>query len=646
MLLHRNRSSLLGLCLFCVALAACTLLVIPPREQAKSTSPAEEILSPSPTYTQEVEHVLTICLPSEPASLFIYADTSRAAEIVWQALYEPPVELVDFTPQAVLLKRLPAKDNNDLLFEPVEVQKGNLIVNSDGILVNLSEGVRVLPFGCQNIACALSYNESMGRIQMSQMVVRFTLRDDLLWSDGTSMTADDSVYSYEVASAYYPMIPQPQSVAYTFSYRSLDEQTVEWRGVPGYATAYPVNFFFLPLPRRAWANISPQELWNAIPANRQPLGWGAYFLEEWTSGDHLSLKVNPNYFGAAADGPYFDRLTFRIITQPAQALEALRIGECDVLDATYNLKDQASELEALQAEGKVKFISRVSHGWMGLAFGISSSSSGRTSFFKQKEMRQAVALCLDKTSLLEEVFHGGVELAESYLLPGHPLLTQEFVHYAFNPQAASDLFTQTGWIDTDGIPSTPRIAQGVEGVADGTELSVELLTSDEVAQATLAEGIAAALSQCGMQVTVNRMPAEALYEASEGGRLFGRRFDLALLGYEVGELPACAWFTTVQIPGPLDEFPMGWAGVNVSGYSRMEFDAACLEGNIFPYLSPEWIRAQREAHTLFLDDLPMLPLYWQKQTWVARADLCIPQSSSTSDFYWNLEAWTERAECK
>ncbi len=639
----RHRSPLAWLWL-CVLLSACTLLVIPPQNEDNPPSLTEAAPVPVPSFTPEAEGLLTICLPNEPASLFVYADTSRSAEIVRQALFDPPVEMIDFQPQAVLLEQLPAQEDGSIRFEPVEVQKGNLIVNSEGFLVNLSEGVRVLPFGCKSLDCALSYTESMGKIHMSQMIVKFTLRNDLLWSDGAPLVADDSVFSFEIANAYYPMIPKPESIAYTQSYQSLDTKTVEWRGVPGYSPAYPVDFFFQPVPRHVGMNFSPEDLRTAEQFNQQPIGWGAFALEEWTPGDHISLKRNPNYFQASANLPYFDRLTFRFISNQSQAIEALRIGECDVLDASYDLESQRTQLEALQVEGKVKLVQRSSRGLVALTFGISSEALG---FFEPKEARQAVAMCLDKAQIMENVFQDRAELAESYLPTGHPLLAMEFKRYTYDVPAASDLLTRLGWLDHDGNPLTPRLAQGVAGVADGTEFAVELLALDEPGQLTLAEAIAEAMAQCGLRLTVRALPAETLYAASENAPLFGRRFDLALISYASGELPACAWFTSSQIPGPITEAPLGWAGLNIAGYSRNEFDAACQSATMVPYLSAEWHQAQREAHAIFQEDLPVLPLYWLKQTWALRAGLCVPQSHSiASDIYWNLEAWTDAETCE
>ncbi|RLC61841.1 MAG: peptide ABC transporter substrate-binding protein, partial [Chloroflexi bacterium] len=85
---------------------------------------------------------------------------------------------------------------------------------------------------------------------MQQMVVTFTLHADLYWSDGALLTADDSVFSFELAS--HPSTPVDKTtVERTAGYRAVDGRTVVWSGAPGFLDrAYYLNFWH-PLPRHA-----------------------------------------------------------------------------------------------------------------------------------------------------------------------------------------------------------------------------------------------------------------------------------------------------------------------------------------------------------------------------------------------------------
>jgi len=67
----------------------------------------------------------------------------------------------------------------------------------------------------------------------------------ITWSDGTPLTAEDSVFSYRLAQAVLVQMeksgyagPSPDHsvdlVSQTASYTALDERTVRWVGVPGF----------------------------------------------------------------------------------------------------------------------------------------------------------------------------------------------------------------------------------------------------------------------------------------------------------------------------------------------------------------------------------------------------------------------------
>jgi ABC-type oligopeptide transport system substrate-binding subunit len=97
-------------------------------------------------------------------------------------------------------------------------------------------------------------------------------------------------------------------------------------------------------------------------------------------------------------------------------------------------------------------------------------------------------------------------------------------------------------------------------------------------------------------------------------------------------------YLTSEITGPYPEFPKGWGGMNASGYTNPQFDAAC-ENALFslsdaPQHRPEHLQAQE----IFSADLPALPLYLHYNVSIARTDLCNYTSASAVDTpLWFLE---------
>ena len=108
-----------------------------------------------------------------------------------------------------------------------------------------------------------------------------------------------------------------------------------------------------------------------------------------------------------------------------------------------------------------------------------------------KETRQALVLCIDRQRLADELFSGQSRVPDSYIHPDHPLANPQARRYAYDPQAGGNLLTSAGWSDADGDPATPRLAQGVAGVTDGTPLAFAFLTTveDEKQRAAQVAGV-------------------------------------------------------------------------------------------------------------------------------------------------------------
>lgn len=612
---------------------------------AATTAPASPALeaTPLPTPTLAPPRQLTICLPKEPASLFLYGDNSHSARVVRSAIYDGPVERQDFSAVAVLLEKLPGLLDGDAALQPVEVLPNERIVDSLGRLANLAVGVTYLPSGCAEQSCAQTYQEGAAA-QMDQLVLRFQLKTGLTWSDGSPLTAGDSLYSYEVARAL-GVQGQPELVARTQSYQALDETTVEWRGLPGLRPADPGQYFFSPLPGQAWSELAPSQLITATLSARTPLGWGAYQVDEWAPGASITLSRNPNYFRADEGLPAFDFLVYRFLSDPQQALSALQSGECDLLDPAYGFSAQDPGVLALQQAGQAALVEIPGTSWEHLDFGIAPVDPQRPAIFQLTQVRQAVAQCIDRQALAAE-FAPGQAVLDNYLPAGHPLANPDLRRYAYDPAAGGALLQAAGWLDLDNNPATARLAQTVPGLADGAPLVVSYFTSDSDFRLRLAERIKAYLAQCGIQVEITSGPSEQIFAAGPEGPVFGRNFDLAQFAWPASDQPACALYTSSQVPGHYPTFPQGWGGGNASGYSNLQFDQACLAaGNALPD-TPQFQDAHQQAEAIFAEELPSLPLFPRASLLLARPDFCgLKIDASNPDIFWNLEQFNYGAFC-
>lgn len=602
-----------------------------------------------PTGTPKPPRQLTICLASEPQSLFPYGDDSLAARSVRAAIYDGPIDLVDFKPSPVILESLPSLANNGARLEGIQVNLADRIVDSYGNLTSLQEGISYFPTGCQETTCAQQYT---GRkpVQMDQLVVHFKLRQGLQWSDGTALTADDSVYAFEVARSLYPTV-QAELLDHTDLYQTIDQQTVEWRGTPGYRNPAYATAFFAPFPRHTWGNTPANQLTTTEISSRKPIGYGPYQIDEWISSDVIRLSRNARYFRAGEGLPSFDLLVYRIVPDSTAALRALQAGECDYLDESYGLESRASELLKMQAEGVIQLGINRGLAWEQLVFGLASLPDLKLKsplpLFQSKEVRQAIAQCIDREQLIQSLFQGYSQAPDSYVPPSHPLAATQVRKYPYDPHAGATQLETMGWLDKDGDPRTPRQSQGVPDVPDGTTFTFSLLVDQSQMRQKAASFIKESLAQCGVQANIQSLSPEELYAPGPEGPLFGRHFSAALLAWTVTAEASCGLFLSSDIPGVYPEYSMSWGGANASGFSDPEFDRACLKARTTLPDEPAYQAAQIQAQGIFSEQLPVLPLYLHWQMIATRPDLCgIKNSVWNNSSLWNIEVLDYGNACK
>lgn len=643
--MNRSRISRWLYILLAATLAACqTPAVVPP------TATLPPIPTEEPTPTVPPLRSLTVCLGQEPESLYLYGSSSRAMWSVLEAVYDGPIDTRNYVPQPVILQKLPTLTDGDAALQAVPVQAGDMVVDAGGALISLVKGARVLPSGCSGAACAIEW-DGVSALQMDRMVVDFRLLPGLTWSDGQPLTAADSVFSYQVAAD--PATPVNRTILdRTEAYEAPDDLTARWVGVPGFLTDRYAELFFSPLPKHVLQGTAAADL-PTSPAAEKPLGWGAYVVEEWVHGDHILLTRNPNYFHADQALPYFDKLVFRFLGEQADNnLEALLVGECDVVDSTSLLAAQLESVLTLQNEGKLKaYVARgpeyelVDFGIRPASYddGINTADGDRPDLFGDVRVRQAFASCMNRQGLIDNFLFGQSAVPQTLLAPENPQFNGETAQYPFDVQEGARLLDEVGWKDTDGDAATPRVAQGVAGVPDGTPLSVEYLTTETPLRKQAAEYLARNLAQCGVQLNVSYRSAADLYAPGPDGVLFGRRFDLAQFAWSAGRLPACYLYMSSEIPSAANDW-LGarYGGANMTGYSNPAFDAAC-EALLQPGLDSAYQMGQsRAVQTMLADDLPFIPLYYNLKLLVTRPNLCgvQPDASARSDL-WNLESVTQ-----
>jgi len=634
------RFPLLALTVLMLLSSACAPRVVtvtvtsPPETVVVTATPQSTATpSPSPPPPTRASKVLSVCLVGEPDTLYLYGGSQLAAtRHVMEALYDGPIDHRGYTHQPVILEKLPSLADGDALIRRTYVRQGERVVDADGDVVELAEGVQILPTGCMTTGCSVTYESGM--LAMDRLEVTFTLRQDVTWSDGEPLTAEDSAFAFEVASS--PATPGYRYLTeHTVTYRAVDRWHTKWIGIPGFIDPSYALKFFPPLPRHQLEGRTPGELLTYDGTRRAPLGWGAFVIDEWVRGDHITVSRNPEYFRADEGLPHLDEVVFTFKTDASEVVADLLSGACDVGTQHADFAPLLPMLMRLEDQGLLEVPSAPSGALMLLSFGIQPSDEyERPDFFAEPEVRQAIAQCVDRQALVDEMTYGRSVVPDSYLPPAHPRCpAEDLTRWAYDPRGARALLDEIGWRDVDG--DGMREAQDIEGVPDGEVFDVTLLVSEgsDASQET-ARILRAQLVDCGIRVTVDARPRWELFADGPEGPLFGRRFDLVVAAWQLEDPPQCERYLSSEIPE--DD---RWSGPNITGYRSSSYDAACHSAQQALPGSAAYERYHQEAQIIFSQDLPALPLFMPLRVALARPLVKGFDADATVESeLWNLES--------
>jgi len=580
-----------------------------------------------------------IGLDQEPDSLYRWGSDMLAASHVQNALYDGPIEQMNYDYQPVILDRLPTLENGGATIEPVTVQPGEAYVDPETLRLTTASRPKDAP-------------------DLPRLTVTFTLVSDLAWEDGTALTAEDSVFAQALACD--PSTPASKDLCErTASYAAVDTRTVRWQGVPGYTDRAYSTRFYPPLPRHQPGQGGtpmaemPADAILADPVfTRRPLAYGPFKLSEWVEGERIVLRRNERYWRAGEGLPFLDLVEYRFFPEPDALLEALIAGEIDV--ALGLGSEQAEALAAAEKGGQVRSHALEGAAWEHLDFNLDPlDAPGRVPLGACRELRQAIAYGTDREEMAESLREDRDAVLPTFLPREHWAFPPEGLlrEYDYDPEQAGELLDGLGFVDHDTNPNTPRRAAKAitctilteaggttkaQVIPEGTEL---VLTLNTTAGSALREQSAllfqANMQRIGVGVNLAYAPAGELLAKGPDGVLASRRFDLGQLASPVGTAPPVTQFRCSELPGPAN----AWSGRNHSAWCNPAFDKASWQADT-SLERAEALPLYHEAQRLFAEGLPALPLFARTRLSGTQADLVnfSPNPSIASET-WNIEAW-------
>ena len=415
----------------------------------------------------------------------------------------------------------------------------------------------------------------------------FTLRDDVVFHDGTPFNAEavkaniERIKAPETASTLAADLIGPIAEV-----NVIDEFIVE----VVYSSPHPVV-------SHAFARIP---MWSPTAFGQYPVGEfdrhltgsGPFTLAEWVPNSHIRMVRNDAYAWGPSHknepGPVkLDSITFRYV------------GEATIL-GTIVTTDEANVVSELPPQFVPDYLDNPAYQLVadpvdntGLQFMINVTRAPLDNLAVRRAIRHAVS-----TQVINDLAFDGL-WAELYgpLNTMHPCYWDGAESaYPFDPEMARTLLDEAGWVLQGG--SNTRVAQGVEGVEDGTRLAITVVITG---REEMAEIIDAMLRQVGIDVTLELVPGPVQLERAQN-----KDFDMIMLRLRGndGSLMSRVWKAANDRPG-------GWAW---TGFRNDELEAVLdqLDNTLDFEGRCELARTAQQIVTEYTPHLPAIdqPTYW------------------------------------
>lgn len=215
--------------------------------------------------------------------------------------------------------------------------------------------------------------------------------------------------------------------------KAIDKYTLELRLKQPYAPTLAELSLVRPY-RFLAPSLIPDDLDLVGKNPEKPIGTGPYSLEKTELGRGDRFVRNPHYWNAATyNGIYFDAIQTKIIVEPNAKLIALRAGEVDLIYGYDEIPIEVFKQVAKSADFSVYQGPPI--------FTTSLVLNPANRFLESKQIRLALALSVDKDSIIKAVYGGLQSKADFLFQDGASGLSAP----SFNPTEAVALIEKEGF---------------------------------------------------------------------------------------------------------------------------------------------------------------------------------------------------------
>jgi len=380
------------------------------------------------------------------------------------------------------------------------------------------------------------------------LVYTFTLKPNLEWHDGKKITAEDIVFT--IKTAQDGRIKSPKRASWDgVAVEQVDELTVRFTLKKPYA----------PFLENTTMGILPEHIWKTIDYNRfdtnkynrEPIGSGPYkfsSIETTTKdGDEIPVSYTLKSFSSFALGkPHIDTIKFVFFRSEEALVQAVKTQSVDAVNSISPEVARKLELEGF----------RIEHSPLPRVLAVFFNQNEQP-IFTDSSVRKALALAVDKKSVIDKALLGYGVALDSPLPPG------TIGYKAAEPEKerserlseAHALLEKAGWkYNSEKNIWTKTVKKEVQTI------HFDLATSEASELKTVAQELKNSWEELGVQVNVRVFATGDLKETIVRPRKFEALFFGQVLGQ--GGDPYPFWHSSQRLD----------PGLNITSYTNTKVD--------------------------------------------------------------------------
>jgi peptide/nickel transport system substrate-binding protein len=346
----------------------------------------------------------------------------------------------------------------------------------------------------------------------------YTLRDDVTWSDGEPLTAEDFAFTLNMYKSNHAYLPSGylgiMEEAVATSPTTVDVTTKAPTSL--YAGEVPYLYTYI-LPEHIWAQYDKPKQFDNVPN----VASGPFFIAEYKRGQFVRMERNPHWNGPE---PHIDEIIYRIFKNDDALAEALKAGEID-----FAYLDTANVFNSLKGEQNIATHVGPIPEFDEIAMNNGSSYQPPDPPFKphgdghpaltDPVVRRAIRMAINNDELVEKVLLGygipGDSIVPPVSVAGARWEPSEEERIPWDIEGANQLLEDAGYVDSDG--------DGVREMPPGSlepgrplEFRYYVQTNDQntVKTAPFVQGW---LEQIGIQTEVTAMSSGRLGDEINAG---------------------------------------------------------------------------------------------------------------------------------